>query len=266
MSLFLNKTGIIHIRASLWINWKMDKRAELRGNPNRRCTNTLEKKNPLRLLITSSLAKSICTRALISLLKKGYTMIRRNHIGRNPTMDQDDDSAFSQLTWRSRNEFSKALERLAYFYTVFNCFLFSRYTAFIYPLFTGRTLFFLQIAMNTSVLRALWRKTKSLWFNVKLELTFKSYCALFSYKLIRICREINHFSFHCPVQSLCIIHKPTKSMKIKKQQNKIFAKGTREFTEPTELLYLLLKCTYSGNKDFQSLILKKYLYLQFSPT
>lgn len=108
------------------------------------------------------------------------------------------------------------------------------------------------------MLRALWRKSKSLWFNVKLELTFKSYCVLFSYKLIRIYGEINHFSFHCPVQSLCIIHKSTKSMKIKKQLNKIFAKATREFTEPTDLLYLFLKCTYSGNKDFHSLILKKY--------
>lgn len=59
---------------------------------------------------------------------------------------------------------------------------------------------------------------------------------------------------------------PTKSMKIKMQQNKIFAKGMREFTEPTELLYLFLKCTYSGNKGFHSLILKKYVYLQFSTT
>lgn len=129
-------------RALLWINWKTDKIVELRVNPNRRCTNKLANKNPLMFLITSSLAKSICTRALISLLKKGYTMIRSNHTSRNLTINQDDDSAFSQLTWRSRNEFSKALERLAYFYIVFNCFLFSRYTAFIYPLFTGRTQFF----------------------------------------------------------------------------------------------------------------------------
>lgn len=38
-------------------------------------------------------------------------------------------------------------------------------------------------------------------------------------------------------------------MKIKNQRNKVFAKGTREFTGSTELLYLFLKCTYSGNKD-----------------
>lgn len=139
-------------------------------------------------LITSSLAKSICTGALISLLKKGYTMIRSDHISRNLTMNQDGNSAFSQLTWRSRNEFSKALERLEYFYIVFNCFLFSRYTAFIYPSLTGRTqYFFLYIAVYFSFwLKALWRKTKNLWFNVKLKLTLESYCVPSSYKLIRI--------------------------------------------------------------------------------
>jgi len=83
-------------------------------------------------------------------------MIRSDYISRNPTMNQDDDSAFSQLSWRSRNEFSKALERLEYFCIVCNCFLFSRYTALIYPSLIGRTsYFFLYIAVHLSVLRVL---------------------------------------------------------------------------------------------------------------
>lgn len=177
-------------------------------------------------LITSSLAKSICTGALISVAKKGYTMIRSDHISRNPIMNQDDDSAFSQLTWRSRNEFSKALERLEYFYIVFSCFLFSRYSAFIYPSLIGRTqYFFLYIAVYLSVLRGLWRKTKNLRFNVKLKLTLKSYCVPSSYNLFRIYGRIDNFSFHCPVQSLCIVQESIKTIKIKKQQNKVFAKA-----------------------------------------
>lgn len=106
-------------------------------------------------------------------------------------------------------------EHSSTFYTTAFCFL------VILPLFIHCSqaghYFFLRIATNTSVFRALWRKTKSLWFNVKQELTFKSYCVLFSCKLITIYRGINNFSFYCLVQSLCIIHKYTKkSMKIKK--------------------------------------------------
>lgn len=52
--------------------------------------------------------------ALISVLKKGYTMIRSDHVSRNPTMNQDDSSAFSQFTCKNR-KFSKELERQEYF-------------------------------------------------------------------------------------------------------------------------------------------------------
>lgn len=92
-------------RALLWMNWKTDKSAELMGGSEGTQTEdvlTSSKQNPLMLFTTSSSVKSICTGALISVLKKGYTMIRSDHISRNPSMNQDDSSAFSQFTCRSR--------------------------------------------------------------------------------------------------------------------------------------------------------------------